>query len=234
MWGNSMRYTAFIPARSGSKRLPNKNIMYLAGKPLFVWTIEACVESSKIDEVILSTDSMEYYDLARKYIDSDKLTLDYRNPDEADDKVKIFDYLKEKRLKIFDERDGAFILALPTAPLRKSIHIDEAIEVFEKKELPVFSATPYNFPISFAFHVADNDSWVPVFENNPMITGNTRSQDQQEAYRPNGAIYVRSIKDLENDELHTLYYKAIPYLMSQEESIDVDNEVDFKIADALF
>ena len=49
---NKMKYTAFVPARSGSKRLPGKNIKLLAGKPLVVWTLEAFVNSDKVDEVI--------------------------------------------------------------------------------------------------------------------------------------------------------------------------------------
>lgn len=205
----------------------------LAGKPLLVWTLEACVGAKKINEVILSTDSMEYWGLAKEYISPDKLILDYRSPVEAGDKVKIFDYLKNERSKIFGGRDGSFVLALPTVPLRKSIHIDEAIARYEEKKQAVFSATEYNFPVSFAFNVSNNGSWAPVFNDNPMITGNTRSQDQQKSYRPNGAIYVRSIKDLENENLQTLYYEAVPYLMDQKYSVDVDGEIDFHIAAAL-
>ncbi len=228
-----MKYTAIVPARSGSKRLPNKNVMELAGKPLLVWTLEACAMCAEIDKVILSTDSMEYFEIASKYIDRDKLVLDYRNVSEAGDKVKIFDYLKEKRKKIFDEYDEAFILALPTAPLRKAGHISEAIALFEKKKVAVFSAAPYDFPISFAFHVSDNGDWKPVFNDNPMLTGNTRSQDQKDYLRPNGAIYIRPVIDLENKELHSLYQDAIPYLMGLHDSIDIDSIIDFKIAESL-
>ena len=227
-----MKYTAFVPARSGSKRLPNKNIIELAGKPLVVWTLEACLGASQVDEVILSTDSMEYYELARERLGADKLSLDFRNPEEAGDKVKIFDYLKDRREKIFAGRDGAFILALPTAPLRNSKHVDEAISLFEQSGKPVFSASPYDFAISFAFQV-DGGGWSTLSESNPMLTGNTRSQDQQEAYHPNGAIYVRAIDDLANEHLQTLYSEAVPYLMSRQDSVDIDNEIDFKIAEVL-
>lgn len=228
-----MNYTAIVPARSGSKRLVNKNIKELAGKPLLVWTLEACIEVKKIDKVILSTDSMEYWDAAKEYIQSDKLVLDYRDSDEAGDTVKIFDYLKDKRTKIFAEQSGAFILALPTVPLRRSQHIDEAITLFEQEEVPVFSAANYGFPISFAFNVDENGSWSPVFTESPMKTGNTRSQDQVEAYHPNGAIYVRNISDLSQSELTTLYEGAKPYLMDRINSIDIDNEIDFSIAESL-
>lgn len=228
-----MTYTAIVPARSGSKRLPNKNIKLLAGKPLVAWTLEACVGASRVDEVIFSTDSMEYWDIARRHVPSEKLTLDFREPDEAGDTVKIFDYLKDKKDKIFADRSGAFILALPTVPLRRATHVDEAIALFEKEGRPVFSATHYGFPISFAFHLGEQGAWQPVFGDSPMVTGNTRSQNQQEAYHPNGAIYVRAIEDLARSDLMTLYTDAIPYLMGRTDSVDIDTEADFTMASAL-
>ena len=66
-----------------------------------------------------------------------------------------------------------------------------------------------------------------------MLTGNTRSQNQVETFHPNGAIYLRHITDLANRGLHTLYDDAIPYLMSRNESIDIDSEADFQLAEAL-
>lgn len=228
-----MNYVAIVPARSGSKRLPHKNIKPLGGKPLIVWSLEACVQVAKIDTVILSTDSMEYWDIAKDHVRSDKLVLDYRDPEEAGDTVKIFDYLKEKQTKIFGDRTGAFILALPTVPLRKSSHIEEAISLFEKEWAPVFSATTYGFPISFAFQMNEVGGWSPIFDDSPMITGNTRSQNQKEAYHPNGAIYVRTIDDLANPELMTLYQGAEPYFMDSSVSIDIDNDIDFLQAEAL-
>ena len=227
-----MTYTAFIPARSGSKRLKNKNIKMLAGKPLLVWSLNACIESDSIDEVILSTDSMDCWNIANEYIKSDKLKLDFRTEKEAGDTIKIFDYLKEKRDKIFTDKTGAFILTLPTVPLRTKDHINEAIEKFNKEKLPVFSATSYGFPISFAFY-GKNNEWIPVYDESPMLTGNTRSQNQKEVFHPNGAIYIRLISDLNKPDLKTLYDDAIPYYMDRESSVDIDNEIDFKIAEAL-
>lgn len=228
-----MTYTAVVPARSGSKRLPHKNIKLLGDKPLLVWTLEACIQAEHVDEVILSTDSTEYWETARKYLKSEKLSLDFREPDEASDTVKIFDYLKDKRTKLFGDRSGAFILALPTVPLRRSKHVNEAIALFEKSGRPIFSATNFGFPISFSFRMRETNAWDPVFPDSPMLTGNTRSQNQQEAFHPNGAIYVRAIDDLVQADLKTLYKDAIPYIMSREDSVDIDTEIDFKIVTAL-
>ena len=228
-----MTYTAVVPARSGSKRLPHKNVKPLGDKPLLVWTLEACIEAEHVDEVILSTDSMEYWEIAKKYVRSDKLSLDFRASDEAGDTVKIFDYIKDKRSKLFGARTGVFILALPTVPLRRSKHVNEAIVLFEASGKPVFSATSFGFPISFSFRMEESNVWHPVFPDSPMLTGNTRSQNQQDAFHPNGAIYVRAIDDLARADLKTLYEDALPYLMSREESVDIDAEIDFKIATAL-
>ncbi len=228
-----MKYTAFVPARSGSKRLPNKNIKPLARKPLVLWTLEACINSPKIDEVIFSTDSVEYWELAKQYFDSDKLTLDDRSAEEAGDTVKIFDYLKTSVDKIFGDREGKFLMALPTMPLRNAEHISEAIMLSEKMNKPVFSAVAYDFAVSFAFTQNDDQSWSPLFEDSPMVTGNTRSQDQIKTYHPNGAIYIRNIADLRDASLKTIYHNGIPLIMDSAFSVDIDTLNDFKMAEAI-
>ena len=228
-----MKYTAFVPARSGSKRLPGKNIKMLGEKPLLIWTLEAFVHCDHVDEVILSTDSKEYWEISNSYLGSDKLTLDFRGADEAGDKVKIFDYVKQKQEKIFEERDGAFVMGLPTMPFRNARHVLEAIELFEASEQAVFSAMEYGFPISFAFNKDGEYGWKSVFDDSPMITGNTRSQDQAQSFHPNGALYVRNISDLRNSGLITLYQDAVPYFMERDYCVDIDNEIDFLLAEAL-
>lgn len=224
-------YTAIVPARSGSKRLPGKNVRMLAGKPLLIWTLEACARAEQVGEVILSTDSEEYWELACEQIGSDKLTLDFRSSDEAGDKVKIFDYLKQSVDKIFADRDGRFILCLPTMPLRSEQHIGEAIDLCESSGLGVFSAVEFEAPTSFAFSIADDGHWQACFDSSPMITGNTRSQDQLQTFHPNGAIYIRAIEDLRNPDLRTLYEGALPYIMNRSSSVDIDTLEDFRLAE---
>lgn len=228
-----MAYVAFVPARSGSKRVPGKNIKPLAGKPLVLWTLEAFVNCDLIETVVFSTDSTEYWDLAERSLGSSKLRLDFRTPDEAGDKVKVFDYLKQNHLKIFQGEADNFVMGLPTVPFRNSRQVTEAITLFETSGKPVFSATEYGFPISFAFYQDESRGWRPVFDDSPMVTGNTRSQDQVQAYHPNGAIYVRPIKDLAEPEVNTLYHDAVPYLMDRNHSVDIDNEADFLVASAI-
>ena len=226
-------YTAIVPARSGSKRLPGKNVRLLAGKPLPLWTLEACVRSTRITKVILSTDSEGYWDLASREIGSDKLALDLRSSEEAGDSIKIFDYLKAGVDKIFDDCSGKFVLCLPTMPLRSARHIDEAIDQSEKAGRGVFSAVEYDFATSFAFSIDGEGDWMPCFESSPMITGNTRSQDQLKTYHPNGAIYIRDINDLKSPVLKTIYQDAQPYIMDRALSVDIDTIEDFRQAEMI-
>jgi CMP-N,N'-diacetyllegionaminic acid synthase len=227
-----MSYMAFVPARSGSIRVPGKNIKLLAGKPLVIHTLEAFINAGKVDKVIFSTDSEEYWELAKSHIQSDKLVLDFRSHDNAGNKVKIFDYLKNNYQNIFGN-DDVFLMGLPTVPLRNYRHVNEAISLFEKKKKAIFSATEYGFSIAFAFNLDDDGTWLPALEESPMLTGNTRSQDQKTAYHPNGAIYIRDVSDLSKPSLLTLYHDALPYLMRREDSVDIDNEIDFLIAETL-
>ena len=106
-------------------------------------------------------------ELAIKHVPNEKLKFDLRDREDASDEMKIFDYLLfKKHKKIFkDTVEENFILALPTAPLRNTDHLNEAIKMFENSKKPVFSATEYEFPLSFAFTVNKNREWKPIFKD---------------------------------------------------------------------
>ena len=121
-------FLAIIPARAGSKRLKNKNILTLNNKPLIGWTIEAGIKSRYIDELIVSTDSDKIVKISKKY----GAKIPFLRPQNlAKDKSKTSDVVKhainfyhKKFNKFFD-----FILILqPTSPLRNNKDIDDAIK----------------------------------------------------------------------------------------------------------
>tara|TARA_B100000963_G_scaffold25828_1_gene19380 strand:- start:118 stop:819 length:702 start_codon:yes stop_codon:yes gene_type:complete len=227
-----MKKIAFVPARSGSKRFPNKNITKLAGKPLLIWTLKSFSESGCFDKIIFSSDSEEYFAVVLDYFKSGEIEFHKRKNTEAGDNVKIFDFIKEN-INNFCNKEDLFVLGLPTCPLRKSIHIKESIELSIRTEKPVFSACEYDFHVPFAFSVESenyNPSWKPLFTNSPMLSGNTRSQDQIKYFHPNGAIYVTKPNFLRND-INTFYINAIPYLMKRCFSIDIDMQEDIELAE---
>ena len=228
-----MRKIAFIPARSGSKRFPNKNIAHLNEKPLIVWAVNSFLLSKCFDKIIFSSDSEEYFEILKKYISSDLIEFHQRSKNEAGDKIKIFDYVKENINKWCDPYD-LFALGLPTCPFRKPLHVKECLNMAIKSGKSIFSACEYDFHVPFAFSTVYENSkisgWSSPFKDTPLLTGNTRSQDQIKYFHPNGAIYVIKPNSISR-ETKTFYENSIPYIMSRDESIDIDNKEDLEFAE---
>ncbi|WP_026375609.1 cytidylyltransferase domain-containing protein [Aestuariibacter salexigens] len=226
---------AFIPARSGSTRLKDKNIKNLEGKPLIAWTLEAAMQSDGIDKIIFSTDSQEYAEIAKRICEtsSKPLIIDIRSQRDASAKSKIFDYLKNDLLEKFAlESDDIVVQLLPTCPLRQPHHIDDAISLMSETGKGVFAACEYDFHVSFAFQHQQNGEWQPLFDNSPMLTGNTQSQDQITYYHTNGSINVLPVSLLRENR-PSIYYGCVAYLMPSQYSVDIDGEEDFVLAGAM-
>ncbi|MBQ48900.1 MAG: acylneuraminate cytidylyltransferase, partial [Zetaproteobacteria bacterium] len=117
-----------IPARGGSKGLPNKNILCLGGKPLIAWTIEAALSSKHIDKVIVTTDSPDIASISESY----GADIPFVRPANlATDSSKTIDVLKHSILEMGSDY-GTIVLLQPTSPFRSFKHIDEAMSLFRK------------------------------------------------------------------------------------------------------
>lgn len=221
--------TAIIPARSGSKRLPNKNIRSLLGRPLIFHTIESVLGHSLITKVMFTTDSENYADLVRSEF-GEQVEVQLRPPGFAGDKVKVIDEVLRLVQSNLISTDW-FMLCLPTAPLRSYGTVKRFLIEWGNNPVEMFSATEYEFPIQFAFAHDQKDGWQPVMQDSPLITGNTRSQDLQTYYRPNGAIYLQRRDGIKHKT--TFYENSTPFYMSRYESLDIDNELDFMFAELI-
>ena len=128
-----MRSIAIIPARSGSKGLPDKNIKPLNGKPLLAYSIEAALASGLFDTVHVSTDSERYADIARQY-GADEPFL--RSAETSSDTASSEDAIREvlRRYEEMGQRFDAFMLLQPTSPLRTADDIRAAFGVMEEKQ----------------------------------------------------------------------------------------------------
>lgn len=222
----SKTFLGIIPARGGSKRLPNKNILNLAGKPLISWTIEASLLSKYLDKIVVSSDSDKILEIASKYpIETIKRPNELSTDTASTTEVAI--HAIEHINKNFDY----VVLLQPTSPLRTYKHIDEAIELLVKKNADaVISVTETEYPPLWS-NTLPADLSMKNFLKEEIV--NKRSQDLPVYYRLNGAIYICNAKKLLNERSFFIKENIYAYIMDKLSSIDIDDKSDFILAEAL-
>lgn len=220
---------AIIPARCGSKGLLNKNVKPLNGKPMLLYSVEAAINSHSFDTVFVSTDSREYAKIAEKAgADCHFLRSTKNSSDNASswDTVREVIYRFEEEGKKFDE----IMLLQPTSPLRNCEDILASIKLMcEKRALAVDSVTEMDHS--------------PLWSNTLPSDGNMRGffteysnlprQFLPKYYRENGAIYLVKRELIDKPDSEIFLHRAYAYIMPRERSIDIDVELDFKIAELL-
>ena len=218
-------FLAVIPARGGSKRLPGKNILDLCGKPIIAWSIEAGLNSSYIDKVVVSSDDDDILDTAKRF----KAEIIKRPKQLASDTASSFDVVKHAidNLESYDY----VVLLQPTSPLRNYQHIDKAIEFLEEKNADsVISVCETDHSPLWSNTLDDNLSMSSFIKNDVL---NKRSQDLKKYYRLNGAIYICKIDKLIQEKGFFLKKNIFAYKMNRENSIDIDEEIDFKMCELI-
>ncbi len=220
------KFLAIIPARGGSKRLPRKNILNLNGKPLIRWSIEAGLKSKYIDKVVVTSDDAEILGIA----ESSGVSVINRPVELASDTATTFDAIKHT---IDNVNNYDYIVLLqPTSPLRTAQHIDEAIEIlFERSADAVVSVCEVDHSPFWSNTLPNNDNMSNFIRDDVL---NKRSQDLEVYYRLNGAIYICDVNRLLQEERFLLKENIFAYKMDKSVSIDIDEEIDLKIAQALF
>ena len=223
-----MKNIAIIPARSGSKGLPDKNIKELKGRPLIAYTIEAALCSGEFDEVMVSTDSDRYAQIAKKYgAEVPFLRSDETSSDTASSWSMVEEVLGKYREsgRIFD----TFCLLQPTSPLRTASDIQNAYSLYrEKANFAVVSVCEAEHSPLWCGHLPASQEFIDYIDPEAM----NRRQAGGKFYRLNGAIYIVNTDKFEKDKF--LYQKgSVAYIMDQVRSIDIDTELDFEMADIL-
>ena len=222
---NGKTFLAIIPARSGSKRLPRKNILHLAGKPLIAWTIEAATSNSYIDKVIVTSDSEEILDISKKY-GSETI---HRSDELSSDTATTFDAIRDVLSRV--EKYDYIILLQATSPLRTKKHINKAIELLlEKSAKAVISVCEMEHSPFWSNTLPDDGKMANFLRHDVK---NKRSQDLEKYYRVNGAIYICETKKLLHESTFFINNNIYAYKMNQKSSIDIDTKIDFQIASVL-
>ena len=223
-----MKNIAIIPARSGSKGVKNKNIMDLNGKPLMAYTIEAAQKSGEFDEIMVSTDSEKYAEIARKWGANVPFL---RSEATASDTASSWDMVEEvlgkyrNQGRLFD----TFCLLQPTSPLRNAEDIKKAYSLYrEKAKFAVVSVCEAEHSPLWCGNLPENNEFIDFINPGDM----KQRQVGKKYYRLNGAIYIVNIRRFMKERF---FYcpGSYAYIMDQDRSVDIDTEIDFKLAEIL-
>ena len=217
-----MRKICIIPARAGSKRIKDKNIKNLAGKPLVAWTIESVLDAKLFDDIILSTDSLDILKIGLSY----KLKNFGLRPDHlADDYSTAADVI---RYHIDDSQPAKVCYLQPTSPLRTSCDITSSYQLMEDKNAnAVISVSPDPVPENWIYKKDD------CFEEFINGLSTKRSQDYQPRYVLNGAIFWFDSLAFKRYGTHLISDNAFSYVMPRDRGLDIDESIDFLLAEHL-
>lgn len=215
---------AIIPARSGSKGLKDKNIKDLNGKPLVAYAIKEAHDSGIFDRIIVSTDNEKYAEISRFY----GAEVPFLRSDEnSSDKAGSWDVVQEVLLKL-NEKYDIVVLLQPTSPLRTSGHILDALELFFKKEADTVASVCETEHSVFWCNTLDDSLSAKNFIKKEY---RCRRQDLPKTYTFNGAIYIIKTDLVSNADF--CGENSYVYIMDKNKSVDIDNEFDFLIAEAM-
>ncbi len=220
---------AIIPARGGSKGVKNKNIRLLGDKPLIYWSISAAKKSKYITELYVSTDNADIKNISESY----GANVLMRPSSLANDETPMAETLQfvckelEKRGEFFD----FVVLLQPTAPFRKSQHIDEAIEKFMSYQKTESLVSVYkvedNHP-SRMYRINEKECLIKIMDE----PKSSLRQDLDDIYHRNGAIYICTTALIRN-EGKLICKNPLSFVMMKKDSINIDDEQDLEIANFL-
>lgn len=227
---SSPKLIAIIPARSGSKGLPDKNIRLLNGKPLLAYSVEAAYKSGIFDTIHVSTDSSHYAEIAASYGADEPFLRDKQN---AGDSSSSWEVVREVLLKY--ETLGRYfdicVLLQPTSPMRTAKDIKTAYELFKNENVKsLTSVTEVDHPVQWCFKL-NGTCFMKEFALSPYK--NIRRQDLEKHYRENGAIYIVGTTNIIDPKFDFYTERCVAYIMNRNRSFDIDTMQDFIIAETI-
>lgn len=224
-----MRILAFIPARGGSKGIPRKNLVPLAGKPLIQHSIEAARGCPRIGEIFVSSDDEEILAFCRT------LGVDtaYRRPAVlAGDAAKVtdaaLDMLRWRTEQGLWDPD-AIILLQPTSPLRLAEDVDRALDLFEQSQAQSLVSVHEMAEHPFECLKGLEPGW--TFLDHPAQAASRRQDYGQKYYFMNGAIYIVQPSFLKDRQAFFAEGRSALYVMPRERGVDIDDLEGLRLAE---
>lgn len=219
-----MKNLAIITARGGSKRIPKKNIKEFCGKPIIAYSIESALQSKIFDEVMVSTDSEEIADIARKY--GARVPF-MRSTQNSGDYAVTADVLREVVSEYHKQgQEFDYVACIyPTAPFVTAEKLQDAYnKLIENHAESINPVVPFSFPPQRCQVIENGLLKYKWPENYPK-----RSQDLEQYYHDVGQFYIYKIDALINKQ--RVDWIEIPYVLSELEVQDIDNEIDWAMAE---
>jgi|TARA_B110000977_G_scaffold201524_1_gene296616 CMP-N,N'-diacetyllegionaminic acid synthase len=226
---NKVKFLAIIPARKNSKTLKDKNIKLFNGKPLIYWTIKEALKSKYLSDIILSTDSEKIIKYCKKF----KIKIPFKRPKDISlsktPMLKVIEHVLENK-EVRKQNYDAIVLLQPTSPLRIASDIDKACKVYMREKpdsLVTINQVNHTFNPESLFNKKGS-----FISKAFRIKKESIRQNKKKYFAPNGAaIYITSKKKISKFIIGGK--KIIGILMPKERSIDIDDIIDFKIAEFL-
>lgn len=217
---------AIIPARGGSKGLPNKNILPLGGKPIIVHSIEAARAAQCIQRIVVSTDSPEIAEIARHHgADVPFLRPAELAQDEAPT-LPVMQHVLSQLATAEGWQPEIVVLLQPTSPLRQSEDIDRAVTLLRETGADSVVSVCLSEHHPAWMKRIESGRVLPFLDDAPAYA---RRQDLPPVYRLNGAIYVTRRRVLQ-DENRILGCDTRALIMDPDSSVDIDTALDLKLA----
>ena len=223
-----MRLLVIIPARGGSKGIPHKNIKQLGGKPLICYAIDAARKITSDENICVSTDD----DAIIRVVEDYGLKVPFRRPDYlATDNagtngvlLHALDFYEQKGIHY-----DAGVLLQTTSPFRRAEDVIEAVKLYDGSIDMVTSVMPAKCNPYYDGFEDNNEGLLTISKGNGTIE---RRQDAPQVWQQNGAVYVINPVQPKAKGLAGMT-KIRKYVMDELHSVDLDNMLDWKIAEIM-
>ncbi len=223
-----MKTICIIPARSGSKRIPRKNIKGFLGKPIMAYSIEAALKSGLFDEVMVSTDDNEFADVARKYganvpfLRSEATANDYAGTEDV-----IFEVLG--RYEELGKSYDIVCCLYSTAPFVTADRLKESFALLGENVDASFTMVQYSYPVQRSLKI-NKEGYMEM--NFPQYF-DARSQDLDPIYHDAGQFYFAKVNAFK-EEKRLWCKRTVPLVLSELEVQDLDTLTDWQLAEMKF